>query len=139
MGLITAGTSSLVGRLSIRFSVASLIIGAFVVYAFAMAIIPVVPNIWSCLLPTVLFGIAHGLNLPSQRVIAAGVAPLEHRAGFMAIQSTMIPLGMTIGPLIMGLAFVLTSVNGTFVVAALIALVIPIMAIIIGKGKLSAT
>ena len=139
VGLITAITSFLVGRLSKRFSVVSLIIGAFVIYAVAVAIIPVVPNLWLCLLPTILFGIAHGLNLPIQRVIAASVAPLEHRAGFMAIHVTMVPLGMTIAPLIMGLVFTLTDLNVTFLIAAVIALIIPIMAIIIGRGKLSVT
>jgi len=139
VGLLTAITSSQVGRLNKSFSVVSLIIGAFVMYAVAMAIIPFVSNLWLCLLPTILFGIAHGLNLPSQRVIAASVAPLEHRAGFMAIHGTMILLGMTIAPLIMGLAFTLTDLNVTFLIAAPIALIIPIMAIIIGKGKLSAT
>jgi len=139
IGVMTAVASSQLGRLSKRFSVASLIIGAFGIYACAMAITPVVPNLWSCLLPTILFSIAHGLNLPGQRIIAAGIAPLEHRAGFMAVQGTMIPLGMTIGPLIMGLAFSFTGLNVTFLIAALIALVIPIMAVIIGKGKLSAT
>ena len=138
LGLTTAVTSSQLGRLSKRFSVASLIIGAFAIYAFAMAIIPVVPNLWFCLMPTILFGIAHGLNLPSQRIIAAGVAPLEHRAGFMAIQGTMIPLGMTIGPLMMGLAFSFTGLDGAFLIAALIALIVPIMATLIGRRKLSA-
>jgi MFS transporter, ACDE family, multidrug resistance protein len=137
IGLFTAGVSSQLGRFSKRFSVVSLIIGAFVIYALAMAIIPVAPNLWFCVLPTILFSIAHGLNLPSQNIIAAGIAPLEHRAAFMAVQNTMIPLGMTIGPLIMGLAFSFTGLNVTFLIAALIALVIPIMAVIIGKGKLS--
>jgi predicted MFS family arabinose efflux permease len=138
VGLITAMASSQVGRLSRRFSVVSLITGAFIIYALAMATISVLPSLWLCLLPTLLFGIAHGLNLPSQQVIAAGVAPFEHRAGFMAVSGTMIFLGMTIGPLIMGLVFSLTSLNITFLAAALIALIIPVMAIIIGKGKLSA-
>jgi MFS family permease len=137
MGLTTAVTSSQLGRLGKRFSVASLIIGAFAIYAFVMAIIPVAPNLWFCLMPTILFGLAHGLNLPSQRIIAAGVAPLEHRAGFMAIQGTMIPLGMTIGPLIMGLAFSFTGLDGIFPIAALIALLVPIMAALIGRRRLS--
>jgi predicted MFS family arabinose efflux permease len=139
VGLVTAVAASQVGRLSKRLSVASLITGAFVIYAFAMAIIPASPNLWLCLLPTLIFGIAHGLNLPSQQVIAAGVAPLEHRAGFMAISGTMIFLGMTIGPPIMGLVFSLANLNITFLAAAVIALIIPVMAIIIGRGKLSAT
>lgn len=139
VGLITALASSQVGRLNKRFSVVSLIIVAFIIYAFAMAIIPVLPNLWLCVLPTLLFGTAHGLNLPSQRVIAAGVAPLEHRAGFMAVSGTMTLLGMTIGPLIMGLVYGRTSLSMTFLIAAMIALIIPIMAMIIGKQKLSAT
>ena len=139
LGVITAISSSQVGRLNKRFSVVSLIIGSFVVYAVAMAIIPAVPNLWLFLLPTILFGVAHGLNLPSQRIIAASVAPLEYRAGFMSIQGTMIYLGMTIGPPIMGLAFALTSLNVIFLIAAPIALIVPIMALIIGRGKLSAT
>jgi len=139
LGVFTAISSSQVGRLNKRFSVVSLIIGSFVVYAVAMAIIPVMPNLWLFLLPTILFGVAHGLNLPSQRIIAASVAPLEYRAGFMSIQGTMIYLGMTIGPPLMGLAFALTSLNVIFLIAAPIALIVPIMALIIGRGKLSAT
>ena len=139
LGVFTAISSSQVGRLNKRFSVVSLIIGSFVVYAVAMAIIPVMPNLWLFLLPTILFGVAHGLNLPSQRIIAASVTPLEYRAGFMSIQGTMIYLGMTIGPPIMGLAFALTSLNVVFLIAAPIALIVPIMALIIGREKLSAT
>jgi len=138
MGVITAITSSQAGKLSKRFSVVLPIIGAFAIYALSMAIVPTIPNLWLCLLPTIFFGIAHGLNLPCQRVIATSIAPLEHRAGFNAVYGTMITLGMTIGPPIMGLVYSLTSVNTTFVIAALIALIIPAMAITIGKDKLSA-
>ena len=56
----------------------------------------------------------------------------------MAIYEILVLLGITIAPLIMGLAFTLTDLNVTFIVAALIALIVPIMAIIIGKSKLSA-
>jgi len=139
VGLFTAIISSQVGRLSKRFSLVSLIIGAFIMYAIAMAIMPVMPSLWLYLVPAIIFGTAHGLNIPSQRIIAASVAPLEHRAGFMAIYETLVLLGITIAPLIMGLAFTLTDLNVTFIVAALIALIVPIMAVIIGKGKLSAT
>jgi len=139
LGLFTAVASSQVGRLSRRFSMVSLITFGFIVYAFAMASVMFLPYIWLCLLPTIIFGIAHGLNLPGQQVIAAGVAPFEHRAGFMAISGTMNFLGMTIGPVIMGLIFGLTSLNTTFLIAAVIALIIPGMAVLIGKSRLSAT
>jgi ACDE family multidrug resistance protein len=138
IGLVTAGASSQLGRFNQRFSVVSLIIGASIIYAVATAIIPLAPSLWFCLLPIILFSIGHGLNLPSQNIVAVGIAPSEHRAAFMGAQNTMIPLGMTIGPLIMGLALSFTDLNVTFIITALIALIIPIMAAIIGKGKLSA-
>jgi predicted MFS family arabinose efflux permease len=133
IGLITAITSAQVGRLSKRFSAVSLIVGAFVLYACAMVIIPLMPRLWLLLLPTVLFGIAHGLTLPSLAVIASHITPLEHRAGFMAIQGTMVPLGMTVAAPIMGLFYNLTDLNITFFITALIALLIPIMAMFIGE------
>jgi ACDE family multidrug resistance protein len=133
IGLITAITSAQVGRLSKRFSAMSLIAGAFVLYACAMAIVPLMPRLWLLVLPTVLFGIAHGLTLPSLAVIASQVTPLEQRAGFMAIQGTMVPFGMTVAAPIMGLFFNLTNLNVTFYIAALIALLIPFMAIFIGE------
>jgi len=139
VGLITATTSFLVGRLSKRFSVVSLLLSAFTIYAFSMAIIPAVPNLWLCLLPMIFLGIAHGLNSPSQTFIAAGIAPLEYRAGFMAIHGTMRNLGMSIGPLLMGLIFSLTSLNVIFWTAALLAIIVPVMGFILGKEKLSTT
>jgi ACDE family multidrug resistance protein len=139
VGLITATISSQSGYLVKRFSPVSIIIAAFAIYAVAMLITPVMPNIYILVLPTVIFGIAHGINIPSQNVIAASVTPLENRAGFMAIQGAMRTLGMTIGPPIMSLAYTFTSLDITFILAAMIALIIPIMAIIIGRNKLSVT
>jgi ACDE family multidrug resistance protein len=139
LGIITAAASLHVGRLSKKFSVVSLIIGAFALYALAMAITPAMPNLWFCLVPTFFFAIAHGINLPSQRIIAAGVAPLEYRASFMSVQGTMIMLGMTIGPSIMGFVYSYTSLNTTFLVAVPIALIAPIIAMIIGIERLSTT
>jgi MFS family permease len=138
VGLVTAIASSQVGLLNKRFSPVSLIVGSFILYAVAMVTIPMMPNLWLCSLPAIIFGIAHGVNLPNTFILTSQIPPLEHRAGFMAIQSTMITLGMTVAPLIMGLAFTLTNLNTTFIIAALIALIIPIMGVIIGKKKLQA-
>lgn len=133
IGFITAITSAQVGRLSKRFSAISLIAGAFVQYACAMVIIPLMPRLWLLLFPTILFGIAHGLTLPSLAIIASQITPLEHRAGFMAVQGTMVPFGMTVAAPLMGLFFNLTDLNITFFIVALIALLIPITAMFIGK------
>jgi ACDE family multidrug resistance protein len=137
LGLVTATTSAIVGRLSRRFTSVTLIMAGFVIYSVSLVIIPAVPNIWLFLLPVVVFGIAHGLILPSENVIAASVAPTENRAGFMAINSTMRTVGMTIAPLVVGLAFTLTGLDFTFIACGILALIIPLAALMIGKKRLS--
>ncbi|MFC1845970.1 MFS transporter [Chloroflexota bacterium] len=139
VGLMTAIAASQVGRLNKRFSIVSIIIVAFIIYACATALIPVMPNLWLCFIPTIIFGIAHGLNLPGLQVIAASMVPLEHRAGFMNIFTTFVMLGMTVAPPITGLAFSLTGLKGTFIIVALIALIIPVMGIAAGKKRLTYT
>ncbi len=140
-GLIIAVTSSRLGILNKRFSPTLLVMVAFGIYAVAMFIIPVLPNLWLLLLPTIILGIAQGLIIPSMSIIASNATPPEHRAGFMAIFGAMIMLGMTIAPLVMGLVFTSTGpdLNATFIIAGIIALIIPIAAIIIGKKKLPLT
>jgi len=136
LGLATAVASSQVGRLNKKYSTVSLIGVSFIIYAVAMAIVPVSPAVWLCLAAALVFGFAHGLNLPCQSIIVAGAAPLENRAGLMAANGMMMYLGMTLGPLIMGGIFTLTSLNTTFFAAAVIALIIPVMALLIGKRRL---
>jgi MFS transporter, ACDE family, multidrug resistance protein len=133
LGLFTAFTSLQVGRISKRLSSVALVIIGFVFYGVATAIVPFVNNIWLCLVPVALFGIGHGLNLPALMEIASKVTPLEHRAGFMAIMTTMIPLGMTLGAPLMGLIYGLTSLDFVFYIGGLIALVPPLLAIFIRK------
>jgi MFS transporter, ACDE family, multidrug resistance protein len=137
LGLATAVASFQVGRLIKKFSVFTLIIVAFIIYAVTMALVPLSPMVWLCLGLALVYGIAHGLNLPSQSIIMAGAAPMENRAGLMAVNGMMMYLGMTLGPLIMGGIFSLGGLVNTFYWAALIALVIPAIAVIVGKKRLS--
>jgi ACDE family multidrug resistance protein len=141
VGIIIAITSSRLGILNKRFLATLLIVVAFGLYALAMFIIPVLTNLWLLLLPTVILGIAQGLILPSMLIIASSTTPPQHRAGFMAIFGTMVNVGMAIAPLVMGLVFTLAglNLNATFIVAGIIALIIPITAIAIGKKRLPLT
>jgi MFS family permease len=137
IGVFTALASLLLGKLSRKFPVVFIIIGAFVVYAVSMVLIPLMPSLWMCLIPTVVFAIAHGLNLPSAALLASRVTLPEHRTGFIALQNTMVLLGMTVAPLVIGLAFTLTNLDFTFVISAVIALLIPALAAIVGTKKLT--
>jgi MFS family permease len=82
-----------------------------------------------------LFGVAHGANIPSIQTAVAGLAPLESRAAFMSINSTMLRLGQTVGPPLMGIIYLHGQAETTFLVASGLAVLVPVVAIIFGQIK----
>jgi len=79
MSFTTALVSSQLGRITRRFSEISLVKAAFPIYALALVMIPLMPRLGFFFLPAAIFGIAHGINLPSIQTEVAGLASLEHR------------------------------------------------------------
>jgi len=139
VGVIIGLTSLQAGFVNRRFSPQAVIAVSFIIYAVSMFIIPPLPGIIWCLLPVLVLGIAHGLNSPSMGLLGSMLTPAEYRAGFLAAFGTMINLGMTIAPLITGMAFTLSgsSLDVTFIITGIIALLIPVMTIAVGKKKIS--
>ena len=118
MSLTTAFTSSQLGKLAKVYSERNLLKAAFIIYALAFVIIPFVPNLWALLIPTLILGVAHGISNPSRLILLAGLAPIKHRAAFMSISATVLRLGQTLGPLLMGAIFGIWGMGGPFYVAA---------------------
>ena len=77
MSLTTAFTSSQLGRLAEIYSERTLLKVTFILYALALVMIPFVPNLWAFLIPIIIFGIAHGVNIPNLQTLLAGLAPDE--------------------------------------------------------------
>lgn len=93
LSLTTALTSTQIERLSSRLSEKGLIRFSFLLYAVALCLVP--------LAPTVVFRIAQSLNLPNSFSLLTAAAPKENRGAFLALNSTILRLGQTIGPLCM--------------------------------------
>jgi len=123
MSLTTAGIASQLGKLVRYISEKKLILLSFTIYGLSLILIPFVQNLWMLLLPTLLFGIAHGINIPTIQTLLASMAPLEHRAAFMSLNGMVLRLGQTLGPLLIGLFFTLWGINGAFLLGALFALI----------------
>jgi MFS family permease len=104
--LAAAVVASQMGRITRRISEGMLIKVSFAIFGLALILIPLMPSLWLLLIPVLLLGIAQGINLPSILSMAAGLAPTEYRAAFMSINSSMIRLGQTVGPPIVGLFYV---------------------------------
>jgi MFS family permease len=133
MALTTAIVSSQLGRMVRWFSEATLIKAAFAIYALALALIPLMPSLWFLLIPMIIFGIAMGINMPSIQTLVAGLAPMEYRAAFMSINATMLRLGQTVGPPLVGLFYVYGGSDAAFYTVAGMALMVPVTAILVSK------
>jgi len=133
MGLTTAATSSQLGTLTKRFSEKTLIKVAFAIYAVTLLVIPLVHTIWWFLVPTVIFGIAHGMNLPSIQTLLAKLAPIEYRAAFMSLNGMVLRLGQTLGPLVMGAIFLVGGFEGTFFASAGLSVAMFVLALVVLK------
>ncbi len=139
MSLSTALVSFQAGRFSRWFSEVTLIKAGFAIYALALALIPLMPSLWLFLVPAAIFGAGMGINMPVVMTMMAGFAPLEYRAGFMSINATMLRLGQTIGPLLMGLVYVYWGFGGTFYVAATLAATVPVTITVASRAMRSRT
>ncbi len=131
--LTNATVASQLGRINRWLSLPTIIKMSFVLYALAMFLIPFMPKLWMLLIPTIIFGTAGGATLPSIQSSVANLAPLEYRAAFMSLNSTMLRLGQTIGPPLIGLAYVYGGLNSTFFATAGLALLVPIIALLFQK------
>ncbi|MBI4042574.1 MAG: MFS transporter [Deltaproteobacteria bacterium] len=123
MSLSTAITSSQLGRLRKAYSEKRLIQFACLCYAIALFIFPLVETLWRFLLPTILFGIAQGLNIPNIQSLISERAPTRHRGAFMSLNGMVLRLGQTIGPLFVAGLYKFWGVSAVFYASAVLAFV----------------
>jgi MFS family permease len=124
MSVTTGLTSTQMGRLSVRFGEKNLIKASFFLYAVALIIVPVVPELGLYLIPVIIYGMGQGLNIPSIMSLMAGCAPMEQRGVLMSINGTVLRFGQTLGPLVMGIAYTLWGINGPFYSGVILALIV---------------
>jgi ACDE family multidrug resistance protein len=110
-----AATSSQVGRLATLCPEWVLIAVACILYAVGLLMMPMIPHPWMFVLPTTLYGIAGGLNMPSLVTLLASRAPMEQRGILMSINGMVFRLGQTLGPMVMGMLFGLSGFGGVFI------------------------
>ncbi len=114
MALSLAFVSSQLALFAKSLSEVTLIKASFIVYAAALIITPFLHNVWLLFIPSMLFGAAHGMVFPSTQALLGGLAPLEYRAGFMAVNATVLSLGQALGPIFAGTAFGIWGMSGVF-------------------------
>jgi len=135
--LSNAAMASQLVKIHRRFSISMIIVISFIIYAVSNVIVPFIPNMWLLLIPAVLSGIGNGATLPGIQTAVAGLAPMEYRGAFMSLNSMMLRLGQTLGPPVIGIAYVYGGINATFFTAAGIAMTVPVAVVLFGMLKKS--
>jgi MFS family permease len=120
--IATAIASFWLGALAGRWGARALVKLGFVLYAISLALIPLATNLWQLAVPVLLFGAANGFNVPSILTILNGYAPSQYRAAFMSLNGMLLRLGQTVGPVLVGVVVQLVGIAGSFVVSAVLAL-----------------
>jgi len=116
--LITAITSSQLGKLTLRFNEKTLILIASILYTLIFLAIPFIDNIWWFILPIGMFGVAQGINIPSILNLLTGYAKKEYRAAFLSINWMVMRFGQALGPYLLGIVYLYYQIEGTFFFAA---------------------
>jgi predicted MFS family arabinose efflux permease len=123
----TAIVSTQQGNLVAFISYRRLLLMVNGLYILSMLSIPLMESKWWMLLPSGLFGAAQGINIPAVQTLLTGLAPLEYRAAFMSANGTVLRLGQTLGPVIMGAVFVWIDMQATFYAGALVAMLMAVV------------
>jgi MFS transporter, ACDE family, multidrug resistance protein len=124
MSFTAAIVASQLGKVVKYINEKNLVKYSFLVYCSALLIMAFVQNIWLLFIPTILFGIAQGVNVPSVHTLLSQLTLDENRAAFMSINRTVSQIGQTTGPLLMSIIFNLWGISSVFFAGTIIALIV---------------
>ena len=76
-----------------------------------------------------IFGVAQSLNLPNVFSLLNEAAPDENRGAFLALNSTILRLGQTLGPVLMAVIAAPLGLAGAYLVAGALAAAMFVLAL----------
>ncbi|MBD2775814.1 MFS transporter [Iningainema tapete] len=123
MSIALALFAAQLGRLTEKISEIKLIKLSFILFAVALLLLPLMPNFWLLFIPLFLLGAAQGIALPSSQALLAGLSVQESRAGFMAVNTSIMSWGQTLGPFLGSLAIFAWGIQAVFFASSVIALI----------------
>lgn len=113
----------LLGLFARRVSEIGLIQISLAIFSVALCIIPTVTSIKMLVIPCILIGIVEALAFPSLQASLAKLAPKDYRASFMSLNVTVQSMGRAIGPILAGIVFGVSGIQGVcYIGSAIVAL-----------------
>jgi predicted MFS family arabinose efflux permease len=123
MSLVTAATSSQLGRINKHFQSKILLLFGAGFYFLSMLSLLISQSWIQVVCSVIVFGLGHGLLVPSIQNLLVGFASIKERAAFMSVNSMVLRIGQTIGPLLIGVFYAFGSLQGSFIAGAVVAMV----------------
>ena len=133
--VFTGVTSSLLGIITRKVEESTLIRAAAVLYAASFLLMPLIANFWLLFIPIFLFGVAQGVNMPSNLTLLTRSIPMEYRAAFMSLNWMMMRSGQAAGPVLLGVGFKYFGLSAPFYSAFGVAILMFLMLIAVVKGE----
>ncbi len=135
MSLSTAATSSQMGLLTRWFSEFTILRLGLVLSAVAVALVPFMGTLWLTFLPGLIFGIGHGMTIPTFFSLLAALPPMSVRGAVLSLNGTVLRLGQTVGPFLMGVVYSMLGLPATFWAGALLLLVTAVFLFVAFHGE----
>lgn len=129
----TAITSSQIKHINKKLRPKTQLTISFFLYMVSMLILSFAGSWWILIIPLVTFGMGHGMLIPGIQTLLVGFAPLSERAGFMSINSMVLRLGQTFGPIFIGLFYAVGGTGTAFLGGALVAAAMIVVSIFMLK------
>lgn len=126
--------SSTLGLLTKRFDAFHMLIFSYLIYAVAFFVMPFSNSPLFLALPVLLYGAGQGINIPNFLSQLTSVAPSVSRAALLSFNGTVLRLGQTVGPALMGIIYAYSGVYAVFWSAAIISLLMGFLLLFIPKG-----
>ncbi len=123
MSITTAGVSSQLTRINRLLRLKQQLIIGSSAYLIATLLMMNADTYGALAVSVFVFGIGHGVIIPSIQNMMVGFAAINERAAFMSLNSMVLRAGQTFGPLMVGLIYVTSGLKATFLSGAAMAFI----------------
>jgi len=127
MSITTAGVSSQLTRINRLLRLKQQLIIGSSTYLIATLLMMNADTYGALAVSVFVFGIGHGVIIPSIQNMMVGFAAINERAAFMSLNSMVLRAGQTFGPLMVGLIYVTSGLKATFLSGAAMAFIMLII------------
>jgi len=127
--VVTAITSSQLKNINRWLKPRTQLIFSFSFYLITMVVMSFASSWVVLFIPLITFGLGHGMAIPGIQNLLVGFAPMKERAAFMSINSMVLRLGQTIGPVFIGFFYGLGGISTAFIAGAGVALTMILLAV----------